>query len=93
MSLKYHPESPTHCPNCHGRNRGAKKYIAPYYHCPVSGDVLLWQCYRCAGIIEKGQAKAGNGALIGKFCVSHFAPVVLLYGLEGLRKLEAEEGA
>lgn len=86
MNDKYHLMSPTYCPSCHGRNRGAKKYIEPYYLCPVSGSVLLWQCYRCAAVIEKGVAIAGNGAQVGKFRVSHYAPVVLPRGLEGLVK-------
>jgi len=49
----------------------------PKYHCPVTGDVLVWQCYRCGVLWEEHRGKLRK---VGK------DRVILPHGMSGLRE-------
>ena len=86
-------ETPHSCPGCRERNRGARQLIEPWYTDPISGETLLWQCFRCGAVMEWGgyhdtftrNGKTETRVMRGYHVVA-YRPVVLPLGIGGVEQ-------
>lgn len=68
--------------------------MEPWYTCPLSGDVLLWQCLRCGAVLEWGSHQSASFVHYGKenhrvvegWYVTAYQAVILPHGISGAER-------